>query len=366
MVIIKKSKRLRSESQFFLTFCFSTFVVLISLFCYSFYRLHHEMQNISISIAKHKRQRIRLNENQIDTLTRTEDPNSLNGISNLTGKDDSKSLKQLLNCDKCGLICNAEDPAPFREKTFVAFAGTKFQKVRQMEIKKQVPGIGWESGCVISHKYKFIYIHVLKAGGTSTKRFLREGLCGSPKSDGDCPDGEEVFSVRGRCTDMIRENQEYFVWSFVRNPFHRMYSAYSMAMGPGFKIKDATFDEYVLGVDSRKVLTRMSPSHVGHQNRWLFDNEGCPNFDFIGRLENFEEDMSHILEVIGSDELNSLFEANGNTVKRENLWGFNKKKKQGCGYKEIYKNPEVVEYMSQIYFRDFHLLGYNPDIVPDA
>jgi hypothetical protein len=36
---------------------------------------------------------------------------------------------------------------------------------------------GWGSGCVVSDEYKFVYIHVLKSGGTATKEVRLTAFC---------------------------------------------------------------------------------------------------------------------------------------------------------------------------------------------
>lgn len=84
------------------------------------------------------------------------------------------------------------------------------------------------SGCAISHKYQFIFIHTLKSGGMSIKSFLKRGLCNGitqmPCSNG----GKHMLDIVS-CHEAIVSNPNYFIWSFVRNPYSRMYSIYAMA-----------------------------------------------------------------------------------------------------------------------------------------
>ena len=86
------------------------------------------------------------------------------------------------------------------------------------------------SGCALSHQYQFLYVHVLKSGGMTLKGFLKQGLCdGSTQMP--CRGDEESQRLQiVDCGRAIREHPHYFVWSFVRNPFSRMYSAYAMAL----------------------------------------------------------------------------------------------------------------------------------------
>ena len=90
-------------------------------------------------------------------------------------------------------------------------------------LKMQIPGAAKSgSGCALSHKYQFMFVHVLKSGGTTIKGFLQRALCnGTTKA---CPYLEIVD-----CATAIVAHPHYFVFSFVRNPYSRMYSAYAMA-----------------------------------------------------------------------------------------------------------------------------------------
>jgi hypothetical protein len=117
------------------------------------------------------------------------------------------------------------------------------------------------SGCALSHKYRFFFIHNLKVGGTTTKNFLKEPLC-PPPDDGasrrlktqpvhqhwqgrnpsslltarmhqsrkprfQCAKGDETLRIVN-CIDGLRiaKKKSFFIWSFVRNPFSRLYSGY--------------------------------------------------------------------------------------------------------------------------------------------
>jgi hypothetical protein len=122
------------------------------------------------------------------------------------------------------------------------------------------------SGCALSRKYGFLFIHNLKVGGTTTKSFLREALC-PPPNDGasrrletsavnrssavnrwmqvrtrsnlppglrrgrkpifQCSKGDETLQIVDCIAGLrIAKENSFFIWSFVRNPFSRLYSGY--------------------------------------------------------------------------------------------------------------------------------------------
>lgn len=56
------------------------------------------------------------------------------------------------------------------------------------------------------------------------KKFIKDSLCGS--DDNDCEHAPKTLVRAEGCIKSIRDHQDYFHFSFVRNPFSRMYSAY--------------------------------------------------------------------------------------------------------------------------------------------
>lgn len=130
------------------------------------------------------------------------------------------------------------------------------------------------SGCAISHKYKFVYIHVLKSGGTTMKGFLKRGLCGGPESGPPqtCPGILEIVN----CGQAVYGHPHYFTFSFIRNPFDRIYSAYSMAdsmKGRHQQGKSIDFEDFVfMDRNQRRRISLTSPSHYLPQVRFLFDS----------------------------------------------------------------------------------------------
>merc|ERR1711907_857916 len=89
------------------------------------------------------------------------------------------------------------------------------------------------TGCAVSEDFRFIYIHVLKSGGMSIKATLRAAMCDGGRFDDvrkECAreaGGRSRLSIQN-CADAVQKPPGYTVFSFVRSPFHRWYSAYAM------------------------------------------------------------------------------------------------------------------------------------------
>ena len=240
-----------------------------------------------------------------------------------------------------------------------------------MAIRPKVPSKDWASGCAISDKYKFAYIHILKSGGSATKEFLRKSLCG--EDDEDCKKVDPSILRPIACRQIVKEHPDYFTFSFVRNPFSRMYSMYSMMDGyprqeGGQPVTDTvSFSTFVLTEPKkRKAFTKMSPSHYFSQTDFTFSKDSCPSFDFLGRVEHFDQDMRTILERINSKEMIDYLDSIGGTVNPVNTWGSNKKKSTSGGLQAEYSSPEIQDRVVDTYKRDFDLLGYDWQVVPST
>ncbi|KAI2494398.1 sulfotransferase family [Fragilaria crotonensis] len=220
---------------------------------------------------------------------------------------------------------------------------------------------GWAlagSGCAISHRYKFVYIHVLKSGGMTIKTLLKRGLCGGVTQT--CEDLQIVD-----CDIAVEDYPSYFVFSFVRNPFSRIYSAYSMAasmQSPNWH--SVSFEEFAtMSRGQRRNASKTSPAHYDPQINFLMDYSHCPVFDFLGRLERFREDMQIILNQIQSPDLQAYFNSTGGMDLRENCTSYGERKKQselGGNLRNAYQSQATIDAIAKEFESDFTLLGYDP------
>ena len=167
---------------------------------------------------------------------------------------------------------------------------------------------------IISHKYKFIFIHVPKTGGTSIKHALidRGLLDGKPDWRISKEDAKKYGLDEKRIKVWVghltaREQKKivgeeiwnsYFKFAFVRNPWERTLAAYKyMLQNTGFwrahplKFLCARVLSFKLWVQLKKRVLR--------QNKFLSDKEGNLLVDFVGRFENLQEDFNKACDRIG-------------------------------------------------------------------
>jgi len=131
---------------------------------------------------------------------------------------------------------------------------------------------------MINHKHKVIFVHVIKTGGVSIALALNmnEKQCHKSASQIRKKVGEDVWN-------------DYFKFTFVRNPFEKIVSQYHFNRHKwGFK--DFTFKEYV-----KKWSIGAKISKYPQLNLFYIDEK----LDFIGRFENLQQDFNIICDKIG-------------------------------------------------------------------
>jgi hypothetical protein len=157
---------------------------------------------------------------------------------------------------------------------------------------------------LISRKLKFLFIHVQKSGGCSIREALRSAV----------PDLEPFLGshdhARWALPHLGGEWEEYFKFAFVRNPWDRLVSWYSMIREqarPGGSnrlwqyvlAQGRSFDEFVhcctdviADVDGLK-------SFCFNQLEYLTGEDGTLIVDFVGRFETLSRDTARVFERLG-------------------------------------------------------------------
>lgn len=171
---------------------------------------------------------------------------------------------------------------------------------------------------MINHKYKFIFVHIIKTGGTSIEKFFR---------------GRKDHKSASKIKKQLGENiwNEYFKFTFVRNPFEKIVSQYHYNRHK-WGLKDSTFKEYVkTWSDGQKIST------FPQLNLFYIDEK----LDFIGRFENFQEDFNIVCDKIG--------------IPQQQLPHKNKSKHKH--YTEYY-DEETKQIVAEKYAKDIEYFGY--------
>ena len=187
--------------------------------------------------------------------------------------------------------------------------------------------------------YKCIFIHIPKAAGISVNKALFGNYVGAHKS---IKDYKKIYPSR--------TFNSYYKFTIVRNPWDRLYSAYTFLKKGGmndfdykFMLKELdtidSFEQFVMEwLDEQTIYSYI---HFIPQLNFLQDNEGYCPIDFIGRYENLNEDFAKIARRINSK------------TKLEHLNNTSRK----ITYKDVY-TKEMILKVSILYKQDIDFFKY--------
>jgi hypothetical protein len=145
--------------------------------------------------------------------------------------------------------------------------------------------------------YGCIFIHVPKCAGQSIRASLFENLQ---------PGHINVYTYQLIYPKRIFDS--YFKFTFVRNPWDRLVSAYLFMRAGGAHKKDQEWAQAHLadypdfasfvqeGLQRKEIL---SWPHFRPQVQFLKGQQGRIEMDFIGRFENIQEDFRYIADHLG-------------------------------------------------------------------
>ncbi len=188
---------------------------------------------------------------------------------------------------------------------------------------------------------KSVFVHIPKCAGVSVCRALYGDLAG----------GHETFNnylhiFEPRCI------LNYFKFTFVRNPWDRLVSAYFFLKNGGFNKRDRdwfnqelgnvpNFDHFVKQWLNRTNIWKWH--HFRPQYHYVLERRRKVSLDFIGYVENIDADFKYVVGRIGSK----------GALPRSNA-------SRHGSYLDYY-TPEARDIVAEVYSEDIRMLGYNFD-----
>ncbi|MGH8531666.1 MAG: sulfotransferase family 2 domain-containing protein [Gammaproteobacteria bacterium] len=211
----------------------------------------------------------------------------------------------------------------------------KLQAMREIETEN-----GYSFKPFVEHRC--IFVHIPKCAGISISKSLFDSLAGGHKKIGTYT---LIFNKR--------EFETYFKFTFIRNPWDRVASAFHFLKQGGMNNSDwlwseknlseyLNFDHFVKCWLNRKNIQKKI--HFVPQYKFVCGTEShFPKVDFIGFYENIEEDFFYVKNRLGINA--NLIEANKNQDRKRN-------------YREYYTRAtrEIVE---NVYREDIEIFGYD-------
>ncbi|MEP3653650.1 MAG: sulfotransferase family 2 domain-containing protein [Litorimonas sp.] len=150
---------------------------------------------------------------------------------------------------------------------------------------------------IISHKFRTVFIHVHRTGGTTIENLLS----GSDRNA--VIHSNQHANATGSAVKLLDKHGSYFAFGFVRNPWERLLSWYHL-LNRGVSetpIDDTTrrkFHNFLTGLARR---SQHDDSFHLNQLDYFTDQTGRLRVDRIGRFENFAEDLEGIFRTIGCE-----------------------------------------------------------------
>jgi chondroitin 4-sulfotransferase 11 len=182
---------------------------------------------------------------------------------------------------------------------------------------------------MINHKLKCVFVHIPKTSGTSIKNTLG----GFSTNLGYHERPKQIKRIAPK------EWEEYFKFTFVRNPYDRLYSIYSYyKMGQRVTLVDPsilpdTFEGFVLDLDTN--LTKLGLNY----NQLDFLEE---DVDYVGKYETLQESFDEICGKLGVE---------GKQLNHD------RKSNRKNNYKDVY-TEEMIKITSEYFKRDIETFNY--------
>lgn len=183
----------------------------------------------------------------------------------------------------------------------------------------------------VDHQKKIIYYDVPKTGSTT----IRSSLFPEAWPTGEAPCVNSIQNSRDNYED-------YFTFTFVRNPWSRMISTWKHFASKDFHIKQLISSGIdISNLKNFKSFLYMTLCHDNHH--WQPQHMFMPfDVDFIGRTETFQQDFNIVCDKIG--------------IPKQQLPHKNRSKHKH--YTEYY-DDETREIVAERYARDIEYFGYD-------
>lgn len=187
-----------------------------------------------------------------------------------------------------------------------------------------------------------LFVHIPKAAGVSVCQSLYGCLAGGHATMAKY---QQVFSRH--------EYNNYYKFTFVRNPWDRLFSAYSFLRKGGMNEVDKrwanqnlvsylSFESFVMDWLNPKSVN--SYIHFKPQKDFLVSFDGELRLDFLGRFESINQDFALVAKYLGLHTSLSHQNATGHSAR----------------YLDAY-TEDMIQKVADVYAQDIELLGYRFD-----
>jgi len=198
-----------------------------------------------------------------------------------------------------------------------------------------------------SKEYRFIYFRIPKAANSTIALTLFTHMTGT--WDRTLDPTERLYKHTGRALlrsgiILPRQLRGYLTFTFVRNPFARVLSAYLDKVKPSDKRFHVFLGVRRGPVSFREFLERLQAGYLTANVHWAPQVDLIPlapnKLDFIGRVETIDTDLPPLLKRLFAGEARHILE------RRHNATGADRRLRQEYG-------PREVQLVRMLYAEDF-------------
>jgi len=133
--------------------------------------------------------------------------------------------------------------------------------------------------------HNFMFMHIQRTGGTSIRNLCHE-LSLKTKE-------KEFFHSHVNNLEDMSILSKYQTFTFVRNPWDRIFSWYQFLMQYSGKQRTINFEDYVLNFEENNRSKNEKLDFIFNQYDYIYkDNEKL--IDHIGKFENYSDDVVRI------------------------------------------------------------------------
>jgi hypothetical protein len=205
---------------------------------------------------------------------------------------------------------------------------------------------------IVSHLYKFQFIHIPRTGGTALTQAVAPHVCAElgnawyPKTQEEGRAGWQgkfhTTHMHSRIVEEPSYRRDYFTFSIVRNPWDRVVSLWKRYN------KGRTMKDFLLDIrDSDKATAARCLRW--NQVDWLVGKEGKHTVvDFVCRTERLEKGVEFVCGEVGLPPLKLL---RFNTYK----WHTGDERTRF----DLFEDFETINIAAKIYARDIKAYGYD-------
>jgi len=202
----------------------------------------------------------------------------------------------------------------------------------------------------IDHTHKFVFVAVPKTA-TSTIHNIFNQTESLRRYDSYHPHFQKQYHYPFSEIEKLNpEVSDYFKFGFCRNPWDRMVSSWieftqsvdhlntwSRSLPHDFK----DFEDFILRLHDTEWANEI---HFRPSSWYLYNDEN-QSVNFIGKYENFNDDLNHIIQTLDIE------------VSTENLPQI-RKINRDKNYQKYYNNPEMIESVASFFKDDIENFGY--------